>query len=98
MSLFTKNIITADVLLNNFYYKGYSWEISLGRFGLFFIGLLKGYNSIPIIDLIPSFILLCFINYYLIKLFELDGSINKILTILLVIISPRIRLLNILYL
>ena len=90
MSLFTKNIITADVLLNNFYYKGYSWEISLGRFGLFFIGLLKGYNSIPIIDLIPSFILLCFINYYLIKLFELDGSINKILTILLVIISPII--------
>ena len=34
LSLFTKDILTADVLLNANYYDGYSWEISLGRFGL----------------------------------------------------------------
>ena len=29
LPLMTKPILTADVLLNNTYYQGYSWEISL---------------------------------------------------------------------
>lgn len=32
--LLTKNIVGADILLNNYFYNGFSWEISLGRFGL----------------------------------------------------------------
>ena len=41
LPLFTKNILTADVLLNTTYYNAYSWEISLGRFGLFILGIFK---------------------------------------------------------
>ena len=32
LPLMTKNILSADILLNNVFYNGYSWEISLGRF------------------------------------------------------------------
>lgn len=88
--LLTKNIITADVLLNNFYYKGYSWEISLGRFGLYIIGIIKQYMSTPIIDLIPSFIIISIITYLLIDLFKIKDSINIILTILIMVLSPII--------
>ena len=90
LPLLTKNILTADVLLNNFYYKGYSWEISLGRFGLYIIGLLKGFMSTPVIDLIPSFIITSIITYLLIDLFDIKGSINTILTILIMVLSPII--------
>jgi len=90
LPLLTKNILTADVLLNNFYYKGYSWEISLGRFGLYIIGLLKGFMSTPLIDLIPSFIITSIITYFLIKLFDIKGSINTIITILIMVLSPII--------
>lgn len=90
LPLLTKNILTADVLLNNFYYKGYSWEISLGRFGLYIIGLLKGFTSIPLVDLIPSFIITSIISYFLIKLFDIKGSINTILVILIMVLSPII--------
>ena len=34
LPLMTKNILSADILLNNVFYNGYSWEISLGRLGL----------------------------------------------------------------
>ena len=47
--LLTKNITTADVLINDFYYNGYSWEISLGRFGLYFIGLINNFIVIILI-------------------------------------------------
>ena len=43
LPLLTKDILSADIILNNTYYSGYSWEVSLGRFGLFIIGLLKNY-------------------------------------------------------
>ena len=61
-NLLTTNIISGDILLNNFFYKGYSWEVSLGRFGLWVVGLLKGYLSIPIIDLSISFIIISIIT------------------------------------
>lgn len=88
LPLLTKNILTADVLLNNFFYNGYSWEISLGRFGLFIIGLLKNYMSIPLIDLIPSYIILSITTYFLIDLFDIKDKINTIFTILIMAINP----------
>ena len=47
LPLMTKNILSADILLNNVFYNGYSWEISLGRFGLYVVGLLKCFLTIP---------------------------------------------------
>ena len=43
LPIITKHLLTADIILNNAVYKGYSWEISLGRFGLYLFGILKGY-------------------------------------------------------
>ena len=51
LPLMTKNIISADILLNNYFYKGYSWEISLGRFGLYKIGILKSKEQAEINDI-----------------------------------------------
>ena len=39
-SIYTKNLLSADILLYDSYYNSYLWEISLGRFGLFIVGLL----------------------------------------------------------
>ena len=90
LTLFIKPILTADVLLNNSFYNGYAWEISLGRFGLYFIGLLKGFVSIPSVDLTISYILLLLITYFLIKLFRIENNISKIFIILLMVLSPII--------
>ena len=57
LPLLTKDILSADIILNNTYYSGYSWELSLGRFGLFIIGLLKSYIVIPHIEIFLSLIL-----------------------------------------
>ena len=89
-SLLTKNIISADILLNNYFYKGYSWEVSLGRFGLYVVGILKSYLSIPIIDLSISFILISISTYLLIDLFEIKDKMNKMFIILMMVISPII--------
>lgn len=86
--LMIKNIISADILLNNSYYSGYSWELSLGRFGLFIIGLLKSYLSIPHIDLILSYLLISVSTYYLFKLFDIKETIPIVLTILFITINP----------
>lgn len=88
LPLLTKNIITADVLLNNFFYNSYSWEISLGRFGLYIVGILKGFNSIPIIDLSVSFIIIPIITYFLLDLFEIKKLLNKVFVVLIMVISP----------
>ena len=88
LPLLTKNIITADVLLNNFFYNSYSWEISLGRFGLYIVGILKGFNSIPIIDLSVSFVIIPIITYFLLDLFEIKKLLNKVFVVLIMVISP----------
>ena len=38
--LITKNIITADSLLNSYYYNSYINELTVGRIGLYIMGLL----------------------------------------------------------
>lgn len=88
--LLTKNILTADVLLNNSYYNGYSWEISLGRFGLFIMGLLKSYLSIPHFELIISFILIIGITYLLLDLFQIKDKVGRVFSILIMSLSPII--------
>ena len=87
-NLLTTNIISGDILLNNFFYKGYSWEVSLGRFGLYVVGILKSYLSIPIIDLSISYILISIITYILIDMFEVKSKVNRILIIFMMVISP----------
>ena len=89
-ALLTKNILTADVLLNNEYYRGYAWEISLGRFGLFFIGLIKGYYSNKVLEIIISSILIVIITYLLIKIFDIKDKFHKAFSIILMILSPII--------
>jgi len=88
--LMTKNIITADGLLNNYYYNGYSWELSLGRFGLYLIGILKSFISIPHLELILSYLIISLITYLLIKLFNVEDKINKVFIILFMVLSPII--------
>ncbi len=86
--LISNNIISADILLNNYFYKGYSWEISLGRFGLYVVGIIKSFMTIPHIDFIISSILICFIIYLLFKLFNIDKPVSRIIFILLFVLSP----------
>ena len=86
--LMVKNIISADILLNNSYYSGYSWELSLGRFGLFIIGLLKSYLSIPHIELLISYLLISISTYSLLKLFDVKEKVPILLTILFICINP----------
>lgn len=88
LPLMIKNILTADVLLNNYFYNGYSWEISLGRFGTFIVGLLKSYLSFPHIDLIFSYIFLTLSFILLLKLFEIKDKSKIITSMLLFIVSP----------
>lgn len=90
LPIMTKNIITADVLLNNSFYNGYSWEVSLGRFGLYIMGLLKSYLSIPHIELIISYILISISIIIIFDLFDIKKNINRILIILIMCISPII--------
>ena len=90
LPLLTKTLLTADVLLNNSFYNGYSWELSLGRFGLYVVGLLKNYLSIPHVELFISFILINMITYLLIKLFEIDSKVHKIFIVLFMVLSPII--------
>ena len=77
LPLLTKDILSADIILNNTYYSGYSWEVSLGRFGLFIIGLLKNYIVIPHIEIFLSLILVSFISIELIDLFNIKDLIKE---------------------
>ena len=88
LPLMTKNIISADILLNNYFYKGYSWEISLGRFGLYIIGILKSFVTVPHIDLLISYIFISISTILLIDLFNIKDKIKKILLILIIVLSP----------
>ena len=74
LPLMTKNILSADILLNNGFYNGYSWEISLGRFGLYVIGLLKCFLTIPHIDILISYPI---ISVSLVILFDLFSFRKK---------------------
>lgn len=90
LPLMYKNIITSDVLLNNHFYNGYSWEISLGRFGLYIVGILKSFISVNHIELFISFALISFSTILLIDLFNIDNIYTKILCIVFFSVSPII--------
>lgn len=90
LPLFTKDILSADIILNNTYYSGYSWEVSLGRFGLFIIGLLKSYIVIPHIELFLSLILIAISSIELIDLFKIKNKLLQILTCLIIVVCPNI--------
>ena len=89
-SIFTRHLLTADVLLNNDVYRGYAWEISLGRFGLYVIGILKGFHSYPFVDTFVSSILIVLITACLIRLFDIQNKISKMAVILMMVLSPII--------
>ncbi len=86
-SIYTKDLLSADILLYNSFYNSYLWEISLGRFGLFIIGILKSYLSIPIIEVFSSLIILGIINVLLIDLLKIK---NKYLSIVFITCTPII--------
>ena len=88
--LLTRNITTADVLINDFYYNGYSWEISLGRFGLYFIGLINNFIVIKEINIFISMILISLIIVFIIDIFKINKLYKKILISLLIVSSPII--------
>src|SRR5699024_887750 len=88
LPLFTKNILTADVLLNTGYYSGYSWEISLGRFGLYFVGLLKGGLVIPQLEVFLSILLFIFSMILILDLFEIKKKVIQVMCGVLVSVSP----------
>lgn len=90
MPLYTKNILTADILLNNYYYSSYSWEISLGRFGLYIVGILKSFLIIPHIELIISIIILSLVNILIIDIFKIKNKIFQIITCILISVCPTI--------
>lgn len=88
LPLMSKNIISADILLNNYFYNGYSWEISLGRFGLYLVGIIKSFITVPHIDLIISYILISITTVLIIDLFKVKDKIKIILIILIITLNP----------
>lgn len=88
LPLFTKNILTADVLLNTGYYSGYSWEISLGRFGLYINGILKSFLVIPQLDIFFSILLFIGSIILIFELFEIKNRWIQVLCAILVSVSP----------
>lgn len=90
MPLFTKNILTADVLLNTTYYNAYSWELSLGRFGLFILGIVKSYLVIPHIELFLCLLIIGAITILLIELLDIKNKYLMFLVGFVLLISPNI--------
>lgn len=88
LPLMTKNILSADILLNNGFYNGYSWEISLGRFGLYVIGLLKCFLTIPHIDILISYFIISISLVILFYLFSFRKKEDIILYILIICLNP----------
>lgn len=88
LPLMTKNILSADILLNNGFYNGYSWEISLGRFGLYVIGLLKYFFTIPHIDILISYFIISISLVILFDLFSFRKKEDIILYILIICLNP----------
>lgn len=88
--LMGNSILTADVLLNNDFYNGFSWEISLGRFGLFLVGICKSYLSFAGIDFFISSLLIVLITYFLNQLFEVKSLVSKLFLVGLMALSPII--------
>lgn len=84
----TKNILSADILLNNVFYNGYSWEISLGRFGLYVVGLLKCFLTIPHIDILISYFIISISLVILFDLFSFRKKEDIILYILIICLNP----------
>ena len=88
LPLMTKNIFSADILLNNVFYNGYSWEISLGRFGLYVVGLLKCFLTIPHIDILISYFIISISLVILFDLFSFRKKEDIILYILIICLNP----------
>lgn len=88
LALFTKDILTADVLLNANYYDGYSWEVSLGRFGLYIFGLLKGFMVFKDLEIFLSIILFGISSVLLLDLFTIKNKVVQTLSLLVISSSP----------
>ena len=88
LPLITKNILTADVLLNTGYYSGYSWEISLGRFGLYLVGLFKGFLVLTQLEIFLSILLFLGSIILIFDLFEIKNKVIQVLCGVLVSVSP----------
>ncbi len=86
--LITSKIITADVLLNNYYYNSYINELSMGRFGLYIMGLVKSFLVFPEISLLFSLILIAILNIYIIDFFDIKSNFYKILLSILIVVNP----------
>ena len=88
LPLFTKNILTGDVLLNTGYYSGYVWEVSLGRFGLYFLGVLKGFMVIPHLEIFLGIVLLILSMILIFELLDIKKKWIQILCCLLGVVFP----------
>ena len=88
LPLFTKNILTGDVLLNTGYYSGYAWEVSLGRFGLYFLGVLKGFMVIPHLEIFLGIVLLILSMILIFELLDIKKKWIQILCCLLGVVFP----------
>ena len=86
--LFTHDLLTADVLLNNHYYDGYAWELSLGRFGLYIFGLIKGFYVFKNIEIFLSMLLFAISSILIIDLFKIKNKVIQVLLVILISISP----------
>jgi len=88
LPLFIENILTADVLLNTRYYSGYAWELSLGRFGLYFIGLLKGFIVFPQIEITLGILLLLASIIFIFDLFHIQNKALQVISSIVVACCP----------
>lgn len=88
--LFSKYILISDSLKYGFYYNHYQWELSLGRFGLYFMGLITHNLFIPHLNTILSIFMLPLIIILILKILDIQNKHFRYLISFMFIIMPHI--------
>lgn len=73
---------------NGGYYRGIHWELSLGRWGIMFFDTLFGGINSPILSSVVYFIAISLSTIFIIDIFGLNATKEKVLVGLLVLITP----------
>jgi len=84
----TNDIVSTDSIVLGEVYLGGSWDLSLGRWLLKFIGYLRFALSSSLVSGVLSLIVLSLTNILLLDLFKIKNKIHQILISILITVSP----------
>lgn len=84
----TANIVFADTIVFTDYYIANVWDLSLGRWALYYVDHLRFGLSSPVVSTILSLIYLAFSSILIIDLLKIKGKFSKYLTSGLFVTAP----------